>query len=664
MNRRDVIKLLGAAPLVSAALPKPAQSVLHIEENVASLLVFGATPGGVACAVRAARENLQVILVSAYNHLGGMFANGLGIMDTLYNGSRSPIYDEFRKMIYDFYRKKFGSASNQYKNAGAGISKTKYEANVAERLINEILEKEPNIHILKTYYPAAVEKDKNQIKSVLFESNSNGQPVRFYARYFADCSYEGDLLALAGAEYQLGRESREKYGEKYAGVIFSKDIKVSEAPDDIEAEHAATIRQLNLYRYPETRTKLFSPESTGQAHPAIQAFNLRTILTDEPANRVDIRKPAVYNAAHFKKEYIHNDSELTLSRPNRKSSLNYPKLLVFQNKYVEGGWKERKEIMQSYYDELLGLIYFRQNDESLSEETRRHWRKYGLAKDEFADNQHLPYELYVREGRRLVGSKVFTGHDAMLAPGMRRAPVHTDSIAVTEWFLDSHACTSERVGDSKEEGEVMLKSETVPGQVSLATIFSRQHDNLLVPVCLSASHIGWGAIRLEPVWMQTGEVAAYCIAEAISKNIRPKDLNEDAFTRKLASAKFLISFFNDVEGRESAAWYPAVQYLGTKGFFDDYEAEPDAKLTQAMAKRWIEKVKQRREIGKWILPKGTTKLDEDGQNISVAGFCKMLETATGLNGRTKDWLWQLKFTLTSTISRGQAAQLIMEATSS
>lgn len=651
------------APVASMAMPV-VQSLGKPEESPVHLLVYGATPGGIACAVRAAREGLKVILVNPFPHLGGMFASGLGIMDTLYNGSRAPLYDEFRKSIYDYYRVKYGSASKQYESSGPGISKTKYEAHVAEKLVNELLAPETGIQIIKEYYPVVVEKDNSVIKSVTFNSLREEKPLRFSAKYFADCSYEGDLLAIAGAKFQLGRESKSAYGEKYAGVIFSKDIKVADAPHAITEEHATIMRQLNLYRYSEGRTKIFFPESTGDAHPSVQAFNLRAIITDEPSNRIAIVKPKEYNPEHFKKEYQHRPEELSLSRPNRKTSLNYPKIVGLQNKYVEGNWQERKQVMQSYYNELLGLLYFRQHDESLSDEVKTHWRKFGLAKDEFADNNHLPYELYVREGRRLIGKKVFTEHDAMLPAGKKRAPVHTDSMAVTEWFLDSHACTDRTVGDSKEEGQIMLKSETVPGQVPLATIFSQEHDNLLVPVCLSASHIGWGAIRLEPVWMQTGEVAAYTVVEAIAKNIRPKDVQEDSFTRKLASLKFMISFFNDVEGRESAAWYPAVQYLGTKGFFDDYEAKPADKLGKTLAAKWIALVKARKEKGHWEIPGQTDVKPGDDSIITVADFCMMLEKATGVPGKSTGWMKSIHLSSTNAVTRGQAAQLIMEATAS
>ena len=654
MNRRELIKILGVTPLLAAA--RNSIGAAGAARQDADLLVYGATPGGVACAVRAAREGLQVLLVSPVKHLGGMFANGLGIMDTLYNGSRAPVYDEFRKSIYDFYRRKYGTASAQYENAGPGISKTKYEAHVAEQLINELLVAEPNIRILKDYYPVKVSTKSNAIESVRFASRTNGIERTLTASIVADCSYEGDLMVIAGVNFQYGREAKQEYGEKYAGVIYTKDVAPSEMPNEIPEDQTEIIRRLNLFRYSETRTRIFFPESTGNADPAIQAFNLRAILTNDPANRVMPVKPEGYDPAHFQKNYQHKKENLTLSRPNNKTSLNYPKILGLQNKYVSGDWNTRMQVTDQFYRELTGLLYFRQHDPSLPEELRLHWQQYGFAKDEFVDNNHLPYELYVRESRRLRGRAVFTEKNATLQTGLQRAPVQEHSIGSTEWFLDSHACTDQQLPGSKQEGEVMLKSETVPGQIPLQTIFPRELNNLLVPVCLSASHIGWGAVRLEPVWMQIGEAAGLLASLAIKKALAPVAVDADTFVQTLAQRRFLVSFFNDVEARELADWYPAVQYLGTKGFFASYEARPDEKLTIEQATSWMKRLTQWNRTNRW--PAQESVDITAGQPIALSAFSKMLSsiTPTATNELIRSW----KLPDSSHLTRGQASQLIME----
>lgn len=662
MNRRSVIKLMGAAPLLNLLDAKQLQPVSHLPEADTSLLVFGATPGGIACSIRAAREGLKVILVSTSRHLGGMMVNGLGIFDTLYNGSRAPLYDELRKMIYDYYRNTYGTDSPQYKSAGPGTSKTMYEAKVAEEIIDAWVKAEPNITVYKEYYPVKVSKTGDRIQSVTFRSMNEKEEVKLAAGIFADCSYEGDLLGMSGADYIIGRESKQEYDEEYAGVIYTKDEKIPADAAPTLQQHIS--RRLNLYRYSERRT-IVLPGSTGEADRTVQGFNLRTILTDDPANLFYPEKPANYDPAHFKEHYTHTTEKLTLSRPNSKSSLPYPEILGLQNKYVEGSWKERRGVLQQYKDEVNGLLYFRQNDPSLPAELREHWRKYGLAKDEFPENDHIPYELYVREARRLKGKVVFTQHDAQLAEGLHRAPVHTDSITATDWFLDSHACTERQLNDSKLEGHVMLRSETMPGQVPVALLFPAQPANLLVPVCMSASHIGWGAIRLEPVWMSVGEAAAWLVIQAVKQNTDPPAVNADMLVRHLAQQRFLLSFFNDIEGRESASWYPSIQYLGTKGFFGSYESRADQKLTKELAKRWAEQLKNWKNTGNWdanAQARQTLKAEGlNGGTVQASVFAKAIEQSMALPGRGEEWLRQLSIKKEITLTRGDAARIIFEA---
>lgn len=664
MNRRNVIKLMGAAPLLNLLAVKQLQAAAYLPETNTDtqLLVFGATPGGIACSIRAAREGLKVTLVSTSRHLGGMMVNGLGIFDTLYNGSRAPLYDEFRKMIYDYYRNTYGTDSVQYKSSGPGISKTMYEAKVAEQLIDTWLKAEPNITIYKEYYPVSVIKAGGRIKETVFRSMDEKAELKIAASVFADCSYEGDLLGISGADYIIGRESKQEYGEEYAGVIYTKDEKIPAGSEPTLQQQIS--RRLNLYRYSERRTVVM-PGSTGEADRTLQGFNLRTILTDDPDNLYFPEKPANYDPAHFKAHYTHTAEKLTLSRPNNKSSLPYPEILGLQNKYVEGDWNTRRLVIQQYKDEVNGLLYYRQNDPSLPAELREHWRKYGLAKDEFPDNDHIPYDLYVREARRLKGKVVFTQHDALLAEGLHRAPIHTDSIIATDWFLDSHACTERTIPGSKEEGHVMLRSETVPGQVPLALLFPNEPANLIVPVCLSASHIGWGALRLEPVWMSVGEAAAWLLIQAVRQKVDPPAVNADMLIRHLAQQRFLLSFFNDMEGRESASWYPAVQYLGTKGFFGSYDSRADQKLTTTLAGRWTEQLKNWRDTGNWKAneeAKQTLKAESmDGDPVLAAAFATAIERSVRLTGQGEKWLNTLSIKKEAILTRGDAARIIFEA---
>ncbi|MFA6547160.1 MAG: FAD-dependent oxidoreductase, partial [Limisphaerales bacterium] len=199
------------------------------------------------------------------------------------------------------------------------------------------------------------------------------------------------------------------------------------------------------------------------------------------------------------------------------------------------------------------------------------------------------------EARRITGRAVMTEHDANLAPGLLRAPVHADSIAFTEWYLDSHPCTTARVPGGLEEGKAMLHQETFPGQISYRCLLPQGVDNLLVPVCLSATHVAWGTVRLEPVWMQTGEAAGLAAALALKNKTAPAQLNPDLLVRALCKRRSMVSFFNDVDVSANEPWITAVQYFGTKGFFDNYDARMGEPLRQAIGKVWVDGLKKLRD---------------------------------------------------------------------
>jgi hypothetical protein len=256
--------------------------------------------------------------------------------------------------------------------------------------------------------------------------------------------------------------------------------------------------------------------------------------------------------------------------------------------YPEASWPEREKIIARHRDFALGLMWFLQNDESISPKAREGFRQWGLPKDEFPDHNPIPYEMYVREARRLTGRHVFTEHDASLAPGLARTPVMPDSIAVTDWYMDSHSCTTDSRPGFKYDGKLILTEESRPAQIPYRSLLPKEVDNLLVPVCLSATHIAWGAIRLEPVWMQTGDAAGMAVALARQLKTTPGELPAERLVEYLADHRYLISFFNDLKVDQPDHWLPAFQYLATKGFFANYDALPKEPLKASTAKVWLE----------------------------------------------------------------------------
>ena len=192
-------------------------------------------------------------------------------------------------------------------------------------------------------------------------------------------------------------------------------------------------------------------------------------------------------------------------------------------------------------------MWFLQNDESVRPESRERYRRIGLPLDEFPDNDNIPYEMYVREARRIVGRHVFTEHDNRPAPGLVRTPIHADSIAFTDWAMDSHDCTWDRSPGYAYDGKLILTEESRPAQIPWRSLLPQGVDNLIVPVCLSATHVAWGAVRLEPVWMMTGEAAGLAAALARRQGTTPGKLDADLLVRALCEKRHFVSFFNDLE---------------------------------------------------------------------------------------------------------------------
>ncbi len=568
-------------PVRMAASATPAD----VDGKSYDLVVFGATSGGIACAVRAAREGCSVLLVQHNQHIGGMMVNGLGQWDALYGGHRAPLFSELLGNIERDYRDTFGEDSETFKTMR--FTQSHYpmgwaEPHVAERELNRLVAGEKRITLLLSHYPSAVERDGAMLRSVTLREFGGAKTIRVKGAMFADGSYEGDLLALAKVPHRVGREARDEYQEPHAGKIFT-NIAPGPAPRD------AAEGRLNIRPY-SSKQGTIDPTSTFSADGAVQAYNYRFSVTSDPANRLPFPKPANYN----RDEYVNYERKYIASSngPNHKSHVNSPVLPGENHGYPEGDWAAREKIIKRHLDFGLGLMWFLQNDESVPEATREKHRQWGLPMDEFADHDHIPYEMYVRETRRIVGRHVFTEHDGSLAKGYARTPVHADSIAITDWYMDSHSCTTDTRPGFHYDGKLILTEESRPAQIPYRSLLPQGVDNLLVPVCLSATHVAWGSVRLEPVFMEVGEAAGVAAGLALKSKTTPAQLNPDHLVRELATRRFMVSFFNDMDVAGKEAWISAAQYFGTKGFFADYNARMNAPLTEAVRSVWLDGFKQ------------------------------------------------------------------------
>lgn len=623
--------------------------------------IYGTTPGGIAMAVRVAREGRTVLLVGSSLGLGGMLSQGLGAVDSLYHGPRAPIYDEFIAAIHHDYRERYGEDSAQLKSSRPDAANVRVESHVAERLFGELVAREPRISLRRGFYPGSSIREGAVLREIEFRAmpGCGEATFRVTACVFADCSYEGDLAAVAGIPCRIGREARSEFGEEHAGRIFVRDVPWP--PAGVDPAYLAAYRKLNI-THSNRWSEVIYPQSTGEAHPAVQAYSMRVLLSTDPANFVPISRPADYDrdaffaqlntSMYWRPGVPRNDV------PNGKLFILQPELIGRQNAYVEGTWAERRSVVNDHRAATLKLLHFFQTDPSLPAATREGWAGIGLPRDEFRDTGHLPDEIYVREGRRIKGRAIVTEHNFRLAAGAGRAPVVSDAISMAEWYLDSHACTAERVGDSLWEGEFYLFNKTWPGQIPLGSILPQGTENLLVPVCLSATHVAYGSVRVEPVWMSLGEAAGHLAVAAIENDVPPTGIASDTLLRRLAERRFLLSFFNDVAAHRDADWYPAVQFLGTKGFFADYDARPTDHLTEALAAAWLAAVSK--------LNANSSADVTEQVKISAAA-----EKITSPPVARRDFITRLNATLPTPVSaaqaddgplaRGEACRLILEA---
>lgn len=665
-----VVFALAAVPSNAAApIPViPSATAQEIDGKIYDLVVVGGTPGGIACAVRAAREGCTVLLVNHTGHLGGFITSGGGGWEAPYDGLRSPLYAEMRLNGAAYYRETYGENSPQHRasmpdpKSNSHFDRPKIEPRIAELLFDRMVAAEKRITVLKNHVVHSVERDGALITAVTFKPMHGDGTCRVTAKIFADGMYEGDLMAAAKVPYQVGRESRSTYGEPHAGVIYAMERE--KPPGQPGFPRDAVEGRLKI-RYNSHATAELLPGSTGEGDAPVMAYNYRLILTKDPANRVMVAKP---------KEYVEDVIARTAgggfvpNLPNNKVAWNAGRLIGPQNGYPDGDWPTREKISHLYLNTMLSLLWYYQNDPRATPKEREFWKDYGLAADEFADNGNVPYEIYVREARRLVGRHVFTEHDNLVQPGMGRTPIHGDSIAMTDWPVDSVACVDRSVPGSNKDGIFFLGEESRPAQVPYRSLLPRGVDNLLVPVPLSASHVGWGSIRLEPVWMQTGEAAGFAAALALKHGTTPAALDSDLLLRTLVEHRTIISFFNDVHVEDGARWTPAVQFLGTKGFFNSYDARPGDPLRAGTAEVWT-RVAGRLAARESYDPNEEARrlpLEDDAnqKEVTAQAFAAGLESALRERGlpvaSVKTTLSSLSIDADKPLGRGDACRIVHE----
>jgi hypothetical protein len=512
-----------ASTCTSACLAR--QAPAKASAPAPDLVVYGATASGVFTAYSAAREGLRVVLLEPGAHIGGMVTGGLSATDI---GNPSVIGGYPR----DFFLR---AAAHYGLHNLRKAENWRSEPHVAEAVMRAML-KEAGVAVhlherLRQNNGVALRGTR-----ILSLTTQNGKI--WPAKIFADCSYEGDLMAQAHIRYTWGRESSAQYGESLAGVVAHTTHHQFTWPvSAYDAHH---------HLLPEIDPGPLAPPGSGDKK--VQSYNFRLILTNDPNDRLPFPRPAGYKRSTFAllarylnqfPQHVHHqprvqDIFLVVPIPNHKADFNNngpfsTDYIGHSWKYPEASYNQRAALWKAHMLYTQSLVYFVSHDKSVPASLRAEMNTWGLPRDEFTDTGHWPNQLYIREARRMLGAYVMRQSDLQT---QRTKP---DSIGMGSYNSDSH--NIQRVampgGAVQNEGnvEVPVKPYEIPYRA--ITPMKSQSQNLLVPVCLSASHTAYSSIRMEPQYMIIGQAAGVAAALAVQQHVPIQDIAIASLQSKL-----------------------------------------------------------------------------------------------------------------------------------
>jgi len=574
------------SPQPSAWAAPPARPV--------DVLVYGGTPGGIAAALAASQAGAKVVLIEPTAHVGGLMTSGLSHTDFRTFEGVNGTFLKFAERVEADYRHRYGADSAQVKASRRG---SHGEPHINERVFDAMLAERPNLSVqkgmtlseVKTQAEANAVSPKKIIEAV-FKSKTAEEPIAYKASIFIDGTYEGDLMAQAGVHFRVGREARSEYDE-------------SLAPPKADAQ--------------------------------VQAYNFRLIMTQDPALRVEVSQPEGYR----REDYL--PVIPLLEKGGIKTAFGYPTHCVFkahtpglpngkfdindvsrgiirlslpgQNlEWPEGDAAARARVFSGHLNDTLGLVWFLQHDEAVPDSIRAEASRWGLCRDEFTDNEHLPWQLYVREARRMVGRTVFTERHTEAAPGGdSRSRFQADAIAMGDYGPNCHgtAHAGPRFG-GEHTGEFYKR--VAPYQIPYGVILPLDVDNLLVPVACSSSHVGFCALRLEPIWMSLGHASGVAARLALADTTPLAEIPVARIQTALHQEGAATLYVSDISPNSDR--FQAVQWLGSLGglhglvteitakqygergkniesqYYEKYphhQFQPDKVLDQALLDRWV-----------------------------------------------------------------------------
>lgn len=523
------------------------------EVYTADIIIYGGTSAAIIAAVEVVKSGKTVLIVSPDQHLGGLTSGGLGFTDTGNKAVIGGLSREFYHRVWLHYKDDAAwnwQNQSDFGNKGQGTvamdgefrTMWLFEPHVAEKVFEDFV-RENNIKVLRGEWldrNKAVVKKKGKIISF---STLSGKV--FKGKMFIDATYEGDLMAAAGINFHVGREGNAKYNETFNGVqtgVFQHDhhFKSNISPYKIKDDPSS-----GLLPYISAEP----PGEFGAADKKIQAYCFRMCMTNHPENSVAFPKPDNYDASKYElllREFNtgRNDwfSKFDVL-PNKKTDTNnhgaFSSDFIGMNyDYPEADYQRREEIIKQHYDYQAGLLWFVANDPRVPDAIRTKMASYGLAKDEFKDNNHWPHQIYVRESRRMIGDYITTEHDVMQR-------IETpESIGMGSYHIDSHNTqryvTSE--GYVQNEGDIGVKPPG-PYRISYGSIVPKKEEctNLFVPVCVSSSHIAYGSIRMEPVFMILGQSAAVAACLAIDEKCAIQDVSYNQLKKLLENKNQILT---------------------------------------------------------------------------------------------------------------------------
>jgi len=509
------------------------------------VVIYGGTAAAVSAAVQARRMDKTVVIVCPDKHLGGLTAGGLGWTDS----GRKEVIGGVSREFYQRVKKHYDRPGAWVHQKPGDYSRYRadddamwvFEPHVAERTFEELVA-EYDIPVFRDEWlnrKGGVRKNSSRIVSITMLS---GRTYR--GRIFIDATYEGDLMASAGVSFHVGREGNDVYGETLNGVQTRKAVS-HQFDKPVDPYVKAGDPDSGLL----PRIHGGSPGEEGKGDHRVQAYNYRMCLTKVVENRVPFPKPANYDPMQYEllARYLDKGWRAIFRKfdpaPNAKTDTNNHGAFSTDNigmnyDYPEAGYQRRREILKEHEDYQKGLMWFLAYDPRTPEDVREKMSQWGLAKDEFTDNGNWPHQIYVREARRMVSDFV------MAEPYLRRKKPTPKPIGMGSYNMDSHNVQRyvDANGHARNEGDIQINPGG-PYPISYEAIIPKASEctNLLVPVCLSSSHIAYGSIRMEPVFMILGQSAATAASMAIDKEINVQEVDYTKLRARLLADDQVLS---------------------------------------------------------------------------------------------------------------------------